>query len=107
MKDSVPTTCLYLRNPAGGFASQHVSTCAFVGAHLDGALRINSTATHHVQHGITREHPHGAGCLNACGRCADRFRKREGCKVTEEAILARTGQVTNNRANTVKILPES
>lgn len=80
--------CLYKRNPLGGFVGQHSKDCAIIAAHLDGEIRVNGHASHHIQYGITKEHPNGAGCLNACGSCAKRFEKRQDCTVSEGAIVA-------------------
>lgn len=77
--------CFQTRNPGAGFISQHTNHCALVSAHMDGEIRVNGTATHHVQYGISKDHPNGAGCLNACEKCAKKYEKRGDCIITKGA----------------------
>lgn len=80
-------TCFMQSNPNSGFVSQHTSNCAVIQNHLDGVIRVNGYSTHHVQYGVSKDHPNGSGCLNVCGLCANKYRKLSDCQVTEGAII--------------------
>ena len=93
--------CLMLRNPRGGFESQHSHFCA---ANLNTtkercfvACEENTTKHVAIMSGAKQNGSHAAimSCLNTCDSCADRLKKQHADVTITQAVYKERWEVAN------------